>query len=128
MSRDERSYIKAFLFCEISGVCWQRLPYASVTHLLFPDLHREGHYEMMAGVYPSVRLSVCRVPRPKLTIERPRKPKIGRMEAHHTGNPWTYLKVKRLRSRSPGRFMLPQTQHHNKCRSGHYNFLEIAFF
>jgi len=27
--------------------------------------------------------------------ERPRRPKFGRMEAHHTGNPWTYLEVKR---------------------------------
>ena len=25
----------------------------------------------------------------------PRKPKIGRMEARQTGNPWTYLEVKR---------------------------------
>ena len=25
----------------------------------------------------------------------PRNPKIGRMEAHHTGNPWTCLEVKR---------------------------------
>jgi len=28
-------------------------------------------------------------------MERPRKPKIGRMEAHHTGNPLTYLAAKR---------------------------------
>ena len=42
-----------------------------------------GHYEMMGGVCPSV----CRVPRPNSRTERPRKPKIGRMEAHHTGNP-----------------------------------------
>jgi len=49
------------------------------------------HYEMMAGVCPSVCLSVCRVPWPNSKTERPRKPKIGRMEAHYTGNPWTYL-------------------------------------
>ena len=44
-----------------------------------------GHYEMMVGV-----CLLC-----ASTTERPRKPKIGRMEAHHTGNPWTYLKVKK---------------------------------
>ena len=49
----------------------------------FPDLRREGHYEMMAGVC----LSVCRVPRPNSRTERPRKPKIDRMKAHHTANP-----------------------------------------
>ena len=27
--------------------------------------------------------------------KRPRKPKIGRMVAHHTGNPRAYLEVKR---------------------------------
>jgi len=51
---------------------------------------------MMAGVRPSVCLYVC-LSRAStwLRTERPRKPKIGRMEAHHTGNPWTYLEVKR---------------------------------
>jgi len=42
----------------------------------------EGRYEMMGGVY----LSFCRVPRPDLRTERPMKPKIGRMETHHTSN------------------------------------------
>jgi len=28
-------------------------------------------------------------------MERPKKAKIGRMKAHHTGNPWTYLEIKR---------------------------------
>jgi len=41
-----------------------------------------------------VRLSVCSVPRPNLRKERSRTPKISRMEAHHTSNPWTYLEVK----------------------------------
>ena len=62
---------------------------------LCPDLYREGHYEMTAGVCLSVSLSVCRVPRPNLTTERHRKPKIGTIEPHHTANQWTYLKVKR---------------------------------
>jgi len=42
----------------------------------------------------SVRLSVYRVPRHNSRTERPRKPKIGMMEAHHTGNPQTYLEIK----------------------------------
>ena len=46
-------------------------------------------------IHPSVRLSVCRVPSPNSRTERSRKPKIGRMEAHHAGNQWTYLEVKR---------------------------------
>jgi len=33
--------------------------------------------------------------RPNSTTERPRKPKIGRMEAYHTSMPWTHLEVKR---------------------------------
>jgi len=32
----------------------------------------------------SVRLSVCHVPQPNSKMERLMKPKIGRMEAHHT--------------------------------------------
>jgi len=49
------------------------------------DCHKtEGHYEMMGGVCLSVRPSdsLC-VPRTNLRIERPVKPKIGAMEAHH---------------------------------------------
>jgi len=41
----------------------------------------------------SVCLSVC-VPRLNSRTERPRKPTIGKMEAHQTGNQWTYLEVK----------------------------------
>jgi len=52
----------------------------------------------------SVRLSVCHVPRPNSRMEMHRKPKIGRMEAPHTSNPWTYLEVKK--SRSPSQLML----------------------
>ena len=35
------------------------------------------------------------MPRPNSRTERSVKPKIGRMEAHHTDNEWTYLEVKR---------------------------------
>jgi len=31
--------------------------------------------------------------------QRHRKPKVGGMEAHHTGNPWTYLEVKRSKDK-----------------------------
>ena len=46
----------------------------------------------------SVRLSVCLSDACldlNSTTERRRKPKIGRMEAHHMGNPGIYLEVKR---------------------------------
>jgi len=55
-----------------------------------PRHDREGHYKLSA-----VCLSVCRMPRHNSRRERPRKNKFGRMEAHRTGNPWTYLDVKR---------------------------------
>jgi len=54
----------------------------------------KGHYKMRRGVCPSVRPSVA-----CLDLTRERNclwiPKIGRMEAHHTSNSWTYLEVKR---------------------------------
>jgi len=43
----------------------------------------------------SVCLSVCRVRQPNLRTERSNKSEIGSMEAHHMGNPRTYLEVKR---------------------------------
>ena len=47
---------------------------------------------MMAGVCLSVRLSVCRELLPNSRTERYRKPKIGKMEAHHMSNLRIYLK------------------------------------
>ena len=58
----------------------------------------------------SVSPSVRHMPWPNSRTERPRKPKTGTMEVHHTSNPSTYLQVKR--SRSPGRLMLSQTMQH----------------
>jgi len=43
----------------------------------------------------SVRPSVHGVPRHNSRTKMPRKPKIGRMEAHHTGIQRTYLEAKR---------------------------------
>jgi len=64
--------------------------------VIMPRPPEEGHYEMMAGVRPSVRPSVClSVSRPNSRTERPRNPKIGMLEAHHTDNLRTYLEVKR---------------------------------
>ena len=57
------------------------------TDLLFSDVRRERHYKMAASVRLSLCLSVCRVPRANSRTERPWKPKIGKMEAHHTDNP-----------------------------------------
>jgi len=45
------------------------------------------------SVCPSIRLSVCPVPRSNSRTERPTKPKISKMEAYHMSNPWTYLEV-----------------------------------
>jgi len=42
---------------------------------------------MDGGVCPSVRLSVCPVPQHSSRMERPRKPKFGRMEGHNMSNP-----------------------------------------
>ena len=42
-------------------------------------------------------LSVCPVPDPKSRIEGHGKLKIGRKEAHDTGDLWPYLEIKRLR-------------------------------
>ena len=50
---------------------------------------------MSVGVrHLSVRPSVCRVPRPNSTMERHRKPKIGKIEGHLTSNLRNYLEVK----------------------------------
>ena len=44
-------------------------------------------YYALTSVTVRLSVSVCRVPRPNSRMERPRKPKIGTMEAHHTSNP-----------------------------------------
>jgi len=78
--------------------------------LFSSDLHRRGIIKWGA-------VSVCRVPRSNSRMERPRKPKIGRMEAYSTSNPWTCLEVKR--SRLPGRLMLsPNPKVHHIFRTG----------
>jgi len=53
---------------------------------------------MMDGVCPSV----CRVPRPNSRTERPRKPKIGMMEAHYPSNQRIYLEVERSKIKVTG--------------------------
>ena len=60
------------------------------------------------GIITCARLSVCpticRVPQPTFTTERPKKPKMGMVEDQHTSNPCTYLEVKRSKVKvtSPG--------------------------
>jgi len=49
-----------------------------------PDLRREEHYKMMAGVCLSLCTSICQS---HSSTERPKKPKIGRKEAHQSDNP-----------------------------------------
>ena len=68
------------------------------------DLHREG---ALRNDGRCVRLSICRVPRPNSGNGKAyRKPEIGRTEAHHTGNRWTYLEVKmsKVRVTRPAQF------------------------
>ena len=55
---------------------------------------------MGRSVCLSVRLSVflsvfSLVPQHNSRTDMPKKPKFGKMEAHHTSNPWTYLEIKR---------------------------------
>jgi len=120
------------LLCMISVWFWCMIRfYLSLVSLLCPTSVGRGYYEMTGDVRLSVCLSVCRVPRPQyLTRERKglRKSKIDRMEAHHTGNPLTYLEIKRSKvnlSRSPGWLMLSQTMHHTQAGEL-YNFLKIS--
>jgi len=52
----------------------------------------------------SIRLPVCRVPRPNSKMEKPRRPKIGAIWKHVIREP--IYRSKGQRSRSPGRLML----------------------
>jgi len=66
---------------------------ADVFVLYAPDLHRKRALWNESTIN---YLSVCRVTRVlDLTRQQKGKPKIGRMEAHHTSNPWISLEVKR---------------------------------
>ena len=60
--------------------------------IIMPPPHKGGSIINCPRL--SVRPSVCGVPQHNWKTERSRKPKFGRMEAHHTGNQWTYLEVK----------------------------------
>ena len=82
----------------ISACLWSPIAHVkqcNTTSALLLIMPRLPHYEMRAGVCPSVCQSVRRTPRPNSRTERPKKPKIGTMEAHHMNNLWTYLEVKR---------------------------------
>jgi len=82
-----------------------------------------GHYKMMACICLSVCPSVCRMPRPNSRTERPRKPKIGRMEDRYTSNLWTYLEVKRSKVTRP---INAVTDNAPNAGQGHYNFLKTS--
>ena len=74
-----------------------------------------------------VRLSVDRVPRPNSRTERPRKPKIGRMEAHHTSNSWTYIEVEssKVEITRPVNAVPENAPYAGR---GNYNFLKLTFY
>jgi len=90
--------ILTFLYLFSSALMsWSSTTHFCPVYFYASDLHREGalwNYGWCLCVCLSVHLSVCHVPRPNLRMERPRKPKICTMEAHHTINPWTYLRSK----------------------------------
>ena len=82
---------------------------------------------MMAVVCLSVHLSVCHVPRPNWRTIRPRKPKFGRMEGHHMGNPRTYLEVRKSKVKVT-RSINAVTDNAQYADQGYYNFLKISVF
>ena len=59
-----------------------------------PPSHRAAALSVYGG-RPSVRLSVCHVPDSKSRMGGYSKLKIGRNEAHDTGDPWPHLEVER---------------------------------
>ena len=67
---------------------WLCTQHTFLTWLLCPDLCREGAL-WIDGRCLSVDPSVCRVPQPNWRTKRPRKLKIGIMEANHRSNPWS---------------------------------------
>jgi len=79
----------------VSSSSWWRFfgidSFDSPDIIMSPPPKGRGHYKLPSVVCLSVRLSVCGVPRHNSRTERPRKPKIGRMQARHTGIQWTYL-------------------------------------
>ena len=79
---------------------------------------------MMSGVC----MSVCRVPRNNSRTERPRKAKFGGMEAHHTGNRWTYLLAFTGQKVKVPRLIIAVTDNAPYAGLGHYNFLKINLF
>jgi len=87
----------------------------TMRYVIMPSISvGKGHYKMMGGVCLSVCPFVACLDLFSRT-ERPRKPKIDRIEANHTTREHTYsLEVKR--SRSPGRLLLSQTMHHTQLQ------------
>jgi len=93
-----------------------------------PTSVERGRYKIMAGVCLSIRPYVClSCAQPNSRMERHREPKIGTMEAHHTGNPWTYLEVKRSKV-NVTRLINAVTDNAPYAGQRHYNFLKICLF
>jgi len=90
----------------------------SASSLLCPTSVGRGIIKWQAV---SVHPFVCRVPRSNSRNKRPRKPKIGRMEGHQTGNLWTYLEVKVIK---PINVLTDNAQH----RSWKLQFFKVSLF
>ena len=94
--RIDRSSIekKTFWTRNTSATIFLKDSYLSNSNRLLCLAPNKGHYKLSA-ICLSVCSSVCPVPRRNSRTDRPTKPKFCRMEAHHTGNSWTYLEFKR---------------------------------
>jgi len=108
----------------------QLLSYLNEKHLMLcyvSNLHRAGHYTVIGGVCLSC-LSVCRMPRPtgNSRTERPRKPKIGRMEAHD-GWPMNLFRGQKVRGQGHQANKYCHRQC-TLCRFWASQFLKISLF
>jgi len=72
----------------------------------------------MVSVHLTIHLSVYHMPQPNLTTERPRKLKIGSIEAHHTSNPYGIYLFRGQKVKGQGQLILsPKVCHIYKLQT-----------
>ena len=81
---------------------WRHPMAMAINALYAPELPISVGRGIMKCWAMSLCPSVCRVPRPNWRIKKPKKFKIGRMEASNPNYPPTYLEVKRLKVKVTG--------------------------